>query len=488
MEEEDITKQQLDRYIRSLAACLAPGPLNGQFVGSGRLPEKFKAILPGHLALHGTRYWPAEKVLERLTLLLVTGLGRDLHFACNNVPPLATMILPEHLPVAKYNEQKWRGVVLDGEATEENCKAAAAKCSALPSATPTGQTAAPVSALKTTPTPEPTAQPAIPIAPSKTPPTPEPRAQTVESPDPVKPASANGLGDSSAPGVTEACVTDRESMPPASPFTGSQASLPSSLLESKTQNPPQLSSGNNLMPYPIQHTFLPSLQALLEEACHGYISAQKQQLIKKNGWSVPQAAELHVYLREIIATWDGSADALTVLKALPPLRHEAVHRVPISFIRMREFFCLALYCADSLGAGKVRKRIVRLRKRFVRWSDKQLVRQELAKMMEERLKHLELVQKEIEKEKLQWEAFALKHAACPEQPGRVELAGLRAAVEPILFPDHLGKEEQEEQEEEEEEEEEREEKEECDYIQLHHGFPRWEIRDDTYAGDLGVDR
>ncbi|KAI5840953.1 hypothetical protein BZA05DRAFT_413609 [Tricharina praecox] len=455
MEEEELTTLQIDRYTRSLAACLAPGPLNGQFVGKVTLPTKLEAILPERVKPPHRLCpsIPVESIVQHLKDLLSDGLGAELHSGCNG--DLAHIILPVHLPVAKYNEQQWRGA-LAGEVTEEECKAAALLFPAIPPFAPMflGGTRF----TEFTPTPI-----------------------SVKSADLFTATSENRLEGSFALGETETYT--RESLPPKSPSTVSQASLPSfESLALKAPTSPHLPK-NKPLPYRIQHTFLPSLQTLLEEACHSYINVHNQQLLTKHGWTDPQAAELHVYVREIIAIWPGGPSALPMLKALPQLRHEAVHRVPVSFARMNVFFNLALLCTDALGTDKVGKRILRLRKRFDRWHDKQSLQEDLAEMMEERMRHLELVQRKVAKEISQWEAFALQRTACPQQPERVELARLMAAVEPILFPqaDDYGRDEEEKEEEEEGEED-------SGYAQLHHGFPQWKFRDDTYVGECETDR
>jgi len=177
-----------------------------------------------------------------------------------------------------------------------------------------------------------------------------------------------------------------------------------------------------------------------------------------------------MYLREIVATWDGGADALSVLNALPRLRHAAVHRVPISPAKMEEFFALAERGASVLGDNNAHLTIWRLSALF-EWKIiiEQKERETWAGRMEKRLKHLELVKAEIEKEELQWEAVAPKLNSWIELPGRgePELAAFQAEVDSILVPGDGGKVDESQKKEDDLPMRE--------YSRVFNGFPRWEI-------------
>jgi len=153
-----------------------------------------------------------------------------------------------------------------------------------------------------------------------------------------------------------------------------------------------------------------------------------------------------MYLREIVATWEGSPNALPVLNALPQLRHAAVHRVPISSARMDEFFDLAKDGATALGDGNVHFQIWRLGGLFNRTKRERKERVIWADRMEKRLKHLEHVKREIKKEELQWEAVAPKLNAWAE-PMDLEVTAFQAEADSILHPGDRGKVDESKQEE-----------------------------------------
>ena len=96
----------------------------------------------------------------------------------------------------------------------------------------------------------------------------------------------------------------------------------------------------HLPPHPIQHLFLPSLRALLEETYH------RGQLVDESGWAVPYVVELNVHLRGCA----GSSPSVAAVTALLGcyLRHHAANRGPISSGEILEFLGMAGKCADLL--------------------------------------------------------------------------------------------------------------------------------------------
>ena len=175
-----------------------------------------------------------------------------------------------------------------------------------------------------------------------------------------------------------------------------------------------------------------------------------------------------MYLQSIISTWDGNPTELPVLKALMQLRHAAVHRVPISFAKMEEFFAQADNGATVLGDNGVHFVVRRLSGLFNRTKVEQKDQVIWTDKIEKRLKHLELVKKEIEKEKLQLEAVAPKLKTWLEKPGRDVLAPLQAEVDAMLLPEA-----RERRDEWQEKEEDDSPIGECSRIL--DAFPRWEI-------------
>jgi len=199
-------------------------------------------------------------------------------------------------------------------------------------------------------------------------------------------------------------------------------------------------------------------------------------LLEEKGWIVPQAAELQVYLREIIASWNGSPNALAVLSALPQLRHAAVHRIPISPAKMEEFFALAEHSATFLGDNSADSKISRMRTLFNRdYMGPKDGREAMINMMDGRLKHLELVKREIRKEELWWKSVAPKLEPWRGQAAHGELqAALQEGVDNILLPEGQGKPDPWEREQENKEDD-------CSNLWLHYGmvvnFQPWEFVD-----------
>ena len=397
MEDEDPSGHRLDYYIRSLAACLAPDRPNSQFVGSKWLPTKLEKILPHWVettevtrGIIRPRRISSRDILQRLSELLQAGLKGKLHAACRGCS-LTDNIFPQHLPVFWYN-QRWRKWEGTGAVTVEACKAAVAWYPTISDRLDMSQ---------------------------KNP-------YGLHPPKPAQPAPLPGGRQS------------RASLP--SFFARKRATA---LKRATTLHPPP---EEGFLPYPIQHIFLPPIQLLLEESCHRYIRLHMPHLLKQKGWTVPQAAELQMYLREIVATWEGSPNALPVLNALPQLRHAAVHRVPISSARMDEFFDLAKDGATALGDGNVHFQIWRLGGLFNRTKRERKERVIWADRMEKRLKHLEHVKREIKKEELQWEAVAPKLNAWAE-PMDLEVTAFQAEADSILHPGDRGKVDESKQEE-----------------------------------------
>jgi len=236
----------LDRYIRSLAACLAPGVPNGQFVGGLQLTLRISRIVPEHVRQDGHDGADAvlarRDILRRLTELLGTGLEEELHGVCSDqwrsygplkkwaLPP-EDIVLPEHLPVARYNEQFWLGT--EAGVTEEECKAAAAKW---PKATATAATAEDYSGT------------------------------AMIAPQFGRERVSDDVSESQPPA---------SSPPPTSPAaTGSPAPARTSSPASSAANTLSSALEDEVVPYAIQHTFIPPLQTLLEEACHTYIGTK----------------------------------------------------------------------------------------------------------------------------------------------------------------------------------------------------------------------
>ncbi|KAI5840957.1 hypothetical protein BZA05DRAFT_413620 [Tricharina praecox] len=374
-----------------------------------------------------------QTVLDRLEELLETGLKKDLHLSCLNFQPNVTvMILPEHLFVARYNQQQWREAV-GRVVSEKECHEAAARC---PEITPASHVVARIPAPKPALAPKPErtvhplpqrppwdAQGAVAAAavvvtaggtaaslnrahnhqerlyeplPASAPPVFAPSASL------IIPFHTHPLFPSNPyePHSLESALP--KSLPPASRSTRSYAFSPSSssALESATF-PLHHAPDEDLLPTPFNTCSSHRSRPLLEDACHGFIGTYMTYLLEQKGWTIPQAAELHVYIRKIIPTWCGTSDGLDVLKALPQLRNSAVHRVRISSTEMGRFFSLAEIGATILGDNDANSKILRLSSLFSRnyiWPRQG--REAVINMRERRLKHLEFVKGEIEKEEL----------------------------------------------------------------------------------------
>lgn len=92
--------------------------------------------------------------------------------------------------------------------------------------------------------------------------------------------------------------------------------------------------------YGVQHKLLNAVQRLLEESCFDFAVKRTPDLVAQFKWNCAEAVELTQW-PDILASQPGSLDAIATiiepgqdlmkaLKALRPLRHAAVHRIPTS--------------------------------------------------------------------------------------------------------------------------------------------------------------
>lgn len=148
-----------------------------------------------------------------------------------------------------------------------------------------------------------------------------------------------------------------------------QSSLQPSLTRVQKDTPiaevipePAETSSSTLFPaylsYAVQHKLLNAVQRLLEECCYDFARTWVPSVLEEHNWDCAEAVEiirwsevLPFKFAEIDAdatsleSWD---DLLEALKAISPLRHAAVHRLPTSVKGVEQMLDKALHLVQVL--------------------------------------------------------------------------------------------------------------------------------------------
>jgi hypothetical protein len=145
--------------------------------------------------------------------------------------------------------------------------------------------------------------------------------------------------------------------------TTAQESIPS-----PSFTPPPPSPPATAITFALQHAVLPPLQCLLEEACYSYIAKKFPHILLQKSWTLPQAAELNAYTREILAAQPCPFSDPTPLKNLNEIRHAAVHRIPLSEDKLYELVEVGGRAASMLGEWSALIKIQTLKTKVQKWS------------------------------------------------------------------------------------------------------------------------
>lgn len=122
---------------------------------------------------------------------------------------------------------------------------------------------------------------------------------------------------------------------------------------------PVQAESNIFLTFKSQHQLLVHLQHILESACYSFCERTMPDILKQREWDCPEAVELNRWTSELLSRRDDLSDVagLTkpledVLRSIDSIRHNAVHRRPVSTKVMEESLIDAEALVTLLGDAK----------------------------------------------------------------------------------------------------------------------------------------
>lgn len=110
--------------------------------------------------------------------------------------------------------------------------------------------------------------------------------------------------------------------------------------------------------YAVQHKLLNAVQRLLEECCYDFARTWVPSVIQEHGWDCAEAVEIgrwsevlppkFAYMNADATSLESRDDLLDALRAISPLRHAAVHRLPTYGKGLEEMLEKALHLVQVL--------------------------------------------------------------------------------------------------------------------------------------------
>ncbi|KAI1825219.1 hypothetical protein F4861DRAFT_211200 [Xylaria intraflava] len=124
------------------------------------------------------------------------------------------------------------------------------------------------------------------------------------------------------------------------------------------------------LPLRTQHRILTKVQSILEDACFDFGQSNMPEVMKKKGWHCSEAAELNLWVVELLQHQNKFADRVndirrpltSLLRSVADIRHSAVHRICISAKGLEQFLLNAESFATLLGDTTRLKSLTELRR------------------------------------------------------------------------------------------------------------------------------
>ncbi|KAI1742121.1 hypothetical protein F4680DRAFT_40887 [Xylaria scruposa] len=160
------------------------------------------------------------------------------------------------------------------------------------------------------------------------------------------------------------------------------------------------------LPLRTQHRILTNVQSILEDICFDYAERVMPEVLKKNKWDCPEAAELNLWSAEFLLRQNDFPDRVeevrkpltSLFRSVADIRHTAVHRICISAKGLEQFLLNAESFAVLLGDTTRLKSLTELR-RNIQQSIEELERNKhvLSSKLKETLKRIAAQRAELDR-------------------------------------------------------------------------------------------
>ncbi|KAI0551077.1 hypothetical protein F4679DRAFT_540228 [Xylaria curta] len=160
------------------------------------------------------------------------------------------------------------------------------------------------------------------------------------------------------------------------------------------------------LPLRTQHRILTNVQSILEDICFDYAERAMPEILKKNKWDCPEAAELNLWSAEFLLRQNDFSDRVedvrkpltSLLRSIADIRHTAVHRICISAKGLEQFLLNAESFAVLLDDTTRLRSLTELR-RNIQQSIEELERNKhvLSSKLKETLKRIAAQRAELDR-------------------------------------------------------------------------------------------